>query len=143
MPLRRLRTRPPLRWSPTLARLPALTVHQPYAWLIVHGYKDIENRPRPTHHRGPILIHAGLNTDTLDHEEWMADAEATAEGRLPDDLARGGVIGVVEIVGCVRRSSSEWKEPASWGWQLAHARPLRFRPCKGALGFFRPKWTAG
>jgi hypothetical protein len=43
--------------------LPALSVRQPWAWLIVNGLKDIENRPRRTLHRGPLLIHAGLNLD--------------------------------------------------------------------------------
>lgn len=39
---------PEIRGSSALEQLPALTVHQPWAWLIVAGFKDIENRPRLT-----------------------------------------------------------------------------------------------
>ena len=30
----------------------ALSIRQPWAWLIVNGYKDIENRDWKTHYRG-------------------------------------------------------------------------------------------
>jgi len=30
----------------------ALSIRQPYAWLIIHGYKDIENRTWGTRVRG-------------------------------------------------------------------------------------------
>lgn len=35
-----------------LLKLPILSIRQPWAWLIVNGYKDIENRTWPTHFRG-------------------------------------------------------------------------------------------
>ena len=35
----------------------AISIRQPWAWLIVHGYQDVENRTWSTKHRGPILIH--------------------------------------------------------------------------------------
>ena len=52
---------PIVRWTPSFAELPALSVRQPWAWLIVSGLKDVENRPRRTHYRGSLLIHAGLS----------------------------------------------------------------------------------
>jgi hypothetical protein len=36
----------------------AITVRQPWAWLVVTGKKDIENRTWRTHYRGKLLIHA-------------------------------------------------------------------------------------
>jgi hypothetical protein len=36
----------------------ALSVRQPWAWLIVNNYKPYENRTWSTKVRGPILIHA-------------------------------------------------------------------------------------
>ena len=33
-----------------------IVVRQPWAWLIVHGYKDIENRSWRTRYRGTLLI---------------------------------------------------------------------------------------
>jgi hypothetical protein len=37
----------------------ALSIKQPWSWLIVFGHKDIENRSWPTRYRGRFLIHAG------------------------------------------------------------------------------------
>lgn len=36
----------------------ALSLTQPWAWLVVHGGKLVENRVWNTRHRGPFLIHA-------------------------------------------------------------------------------------
>src|SRR5262249_14891229 len=41
----------------------ALTVRQPYASLLVLGFKEFECRSWPTRHRGPLLIHAAAFTD--------------------------------------------------------------------------------
>jgi hypothetical protein len=128
----------PRRWTAALARLPALSVRQPYAWLIVQGIKTLENRSWRTHYRGPLLIHASSNRVDLT-EEVRARYGARGQVRLPP-LTRyelGGIIGCVEVVDCVQRSNSVWKNPGGWGWVLANARPLKFRRCKGAVGFFR------
>ncbi|MNQ62267.1 ASCH domain protein [compost metagenome] len=36
----------------------ALSIRQPWAWLIIHGGKDVENRSWHTKHRGRFLVHA-------------------------------------------------------------------------------------
>lgn len=41
----------------------ALSLRQPWAWAVVHGYKDVENRSWSTKHRGPLLIHASKQLD--------------------------------------------------------------------------------
>ena len=41
----------------------ALSIRQPWAWLIVNGHKDIENRSWRTKYRGPFLVHAGLKVE--------------------------------------------------------------------------------
>ena len=43
----------------------ALSVHQPWAWLIVNGIKIVENRSWSTEFRGRFLVHAGL---TVQHQ---------------------------------------------------------------------------
>ncbi len=53
------------RWTPALLKLPVLSIRQPYAWAVVHGIKDIENRSWRTHYRGPLLIHASANRNDL------------------------------------------------------------------------------
>src|SRR5690349_14501124 len=37
----------------------ALSIRQPWAWLIVNGHKPVENRSWPTKYTGKLLIHAG------------------------------------------------------------------------------------
>lgn len=41
-----------------------LTIKEPWASLIVNGYKKYEFRSFKTNYRGKILIHAGLNLES-------------------------------------------------------------------------------
>lgn len=119
----------------------ALSVRQPWAWLIVQGYKDIENRDWETQFRGRALVHAGL-TMPLSYYEEVADWVQQAAGIVlpePEALERGGIVGAVTIAGCVRRSESPWFNgdgERGFGFQLRDAMPLPFKPWKGRLGFF-------
>lgn len=47
----------------------ALSIRQPWAWLILNGWKDIENRDWTTRVRGRILIHAAKGGSRRDFEE--------------------------------------------------------------------------
>lgn len=113
----------------------ALSIRQPYAWLIVNGHKDVENRTWRTGYRGPVLIHAGKTYPKGDHAD---DYSLWAPQGFPPYRADmlGGIVGIATIIGCVTSSSSRW-----WigpvGFTLADARPLpKLIPCKGELGFF-------
>lgn len=130
----------PGRWTAELEALPAIAIRQPYAWLVVNGLKDVENRSRRTHFRGRVLIHASRNLDLL-FSDTLEELGALAGVTLPGEYDVGGIIGLAEIVGCERRHGSKWKDPQSWAWILANACPLPCRECKGALGFFRPKFV--
>jgi predicted DNA-binding WGR domain protein len=130
--------KPASRWTPPLHRLRALSLRQPWAWLVVNGYKDIENRSWRTTHRGALLIHA--SSTTTDFTTKRLDAIAKRYGvRVPDTVDIGGIVGVVDVVDCVLRHKSKWKFPGCWGWVLENRRRLPFRECKGAVGFFYPK----
>jgi hypothetical protein len=50
----------------------ALSIKQPWAWLIVSGHKDIENRNCPTRFRGRLLVHAGKKVDRGALEDMRA-----------------------------------------------------------------------
>ena len=54
----------------------ALSIMQPWAWLIVNRHKPIENRSWHTNFRGHVLIHAGKKYSRSDHNEY---AEAFLE----------------------------------------------------------------
>ena len=98
-----------------MTALRAITVHQPYAWAILHGGKTIENRARISHHRGPVAIHAGTrwsDRGASDPRVKAAAADAHRRGHhapepgpasgvlLPNGLPMGKVIGVVDIADC-------------------------------------------
>ena len=110
----------------------ALSIQQPWAWLIVNGYKDVENRSWVTKRRGPILIHAGKKLDIDSLDVLLRDHK---EIPWPQEFERGGIVGSVVLVDCVTRHSSPWFS-GPYGFVLRNAKPLPFRACRGQLGFF-------
>lgn len=81
----------------------ALTVRQPWAWAIVHGGKDVENRTRNVAgaYRGPVAIHAGLTVAAMDSSyAYSVSHLLSASGLklLGDVLPVGAIIGVVDLV---------------------------------------------
>lgn len=114
----------------------AISVRQPWAWLIIHGEKDIENRDWPTKVRGRVLIHASKGMTKAEYlDAWhFANKRGTTAPSF-DALERGGIIGSVEIVGCDHFSDSLWFM-GRYGFVLRNPIAMPFRPFRGALGFF-------
>lgn len=120
----------------------ALSIRQPWAWLILHAAKDIENRDWQTKFRGRVLVHASKNM-TMD--EWGtawdfargsgASPNAIQAGLTANNIERGGIVGSVEIVDCVTRSDSRWFV-GRFGFVLRDPQPMDFIPMRGRLGFF-------
>lgn len=119
----------------------ALSIRQPWAWLILHAEKDVENRTWRTRFRGRFLIHAAkeMSRAEYNYARRFSDFVAGHSVHLPamSDLPRGGIVGEVEIVDCVRESGSLWHQDGCWGFVLKNPRPLQFRACRGRLGFFK------
>jgi hypothetical protein len=120
----------------------ALSIRQPWAWLILHAGKDIENRTWPTKFRGRVLIHASKGMTRDEYEDgvdslWTLCGPAVPAIELPpfEQIERGGVVGSMEIVDCVRESNSPWFV-GKYGFVLRDPQPLPFVPYKGQLGFF-------
>ena len=119
----------------------ALSIRQPWAWLIVNGHKDIENRTWPTRFRGRVLIHASKGMTRDEYDDVADFLEYTETGiALPkrEELERGGIVGVATITDCIPadRRASPWHMEDQFGFQIADAKALPFTECKGALGFF-------
>lgn len=122
----------------------ALSIRQPWAWAIINAGKDIENRDRKTKLRGPVCIHAAKSMTRSEFDGFMRTIHHVSLTRpfplgatVPHSaaLAKGGIIGVAEIVDCVEASDSPWFF-GRYGFVLRNARPVDFIPVKGALGFF-------
>lgn len=118
----------------------ALSIRQPWAWLIVNGYKDIENRSWDTKYRGMVLIHASKGMKRADYDAAKAICDSLPPLQhviLPafDKLERGGIVGYTHITGTTRESASPWFF-GPVGFQLSGSKPLPFQPLKGRLSFF-------
>ena len=62
----------------------AFTVYQPYAHAIVAGVKHYETRPRRTHIRGRVAVHAGRLDEV---PETLIDAASAVSGCGPAFVA--------------------------------------------------------
>ena len=78
-----------------------LTIKQPWATLIMQGYKRFEFRSWQTKYRGDLLIHAGKGIDK--------EAIKRLEKYLPKELLTGKILGKVTLVDCIKMSP-EFKE---------------------------------
>ena len=136
----------------------AISIRQPWAWLICKGIKDIENRgwkigsqqpPRFSSMVGDIVlpcrvyIHASKvpeqNWDVEDfiHERLSVQQEIEYL-KMGQNLALGSIIGEVTITDCVTESKSPWFV-GKYGFvssdPVLYDKPI---PCRGQLGFFKP-----
>lgn len=100
----------------TKTEMRILTVRQPWAWAIIHGGKDVENRVRNIagDYRGPVAIHVAQAEDsnafslssTRDAankaaDEWMAEAvrlRPKSVETVPWAKGYGYIIGTVDLV---------------------------------------------
>lgn len=88
----------------TCETIPALSVRQPWAELIISGRKPIEIRSWTTNYRGRIWIHAGQHVDELLDRSF----------ELPG-LFRGGFIGSAELTSIERFDAQRWET-----WRARH-----------------------
>ncbi|MBX9778546.1 MAG: ASCH domain-containing protein [Xanthobacteraceae bacterium] len=98
-----------------LVQIPALSVKQPWAELIVSGRKRMELRKWSTPYRGPIWLHAGATPD----ERAMAHFGMS-------HTFTGGYIGLVTIEDVVPIDGVRWRQ-----WQELH-----LDPGSGGAGLF-------
>ena len=124
----------------------ALTIRQPWAWLIVNGYKDVENRswkPAAARIDQRFWVHASQRRLTrADLEDFLANVEELGIKRYPksiDDFVYGAIVGSAVIEKVVRGSKSFWAVRGNHHWVLGRARRCPPKKRKGQLGFFQVK----
>lgn len=127
----------------------ALSLRQPWAWLVVHAGKHIENRRWNTRFRGQFLIHAAKGMTVQEYADAVKFArDAAFQGAIPPaaEIERGGIVGVATIFDvippcsdareCLLTRSHRWHMPEQFGFVLRGVTPVPFRALKGSLGFF-------
>lgn len=122
----------------------AVSIRQPFAWAILRGGKNIENRSRRLNHRGLLMVHASQQYAAAGARglvEHLAHPVQLPTPGLPGgDVAIefGALIGAVQVVGChtgCGGGCSPWAEPGLAHLELADpivlTRPV---PVPGRLG---------
>jgi hypothetical protein len=133
-----------------------LTVRQPWAWAIINGGKDVENRTRNIAgaYRGPVAIHAAARLPKFEEHWDSGTVIAGITGRRPlfhGPWSLGTILGVVDLVDVhlgsqlpghcwddkrgMRDRCSQWGQDDTVHLVLANPRPIADPiPYKGALG---------
>lgn len=120
----------------------AISIKQPWASLIAHDIKDIENRTWkcPQKYIGQrVLIHASK----INEKEYFVPKNFFLNSNVysileSKGLHKGAIIGSVVISDCVQNHPSVWAEKSCWNWVLKDA-VLFDKPIlnvKGKLGFW-------
>lgn len=116
----------------------ALSIWQPWAWLILSKQMDLEgwhkyyeNRTWPCHYKGPLLIHAAKTYS------WEGHKFIERRGiSVPDHLPMGGLVGLVTMVGCVTQSVNPFFF-GPYGFVLRNPIPFeKMIPCRGYQRIF-------
>ncbi|MCL8268367.1 hypothetical protein [Leptospira weilii] len=128
----------------------ALSIQQPWAWLIIRPdlpdpkdraiawnnkeIKDVENRNWKTNFRGRFLIHA---SQKFDHEglEYIQKNYKLCLRMTVNDFDFGCIIGASILSDCVEHSDSKFFF-GKYGYILNDSKPFFPIPYKGKLGFF-------
>lgn len=115
----------------------ALSIRQPYAWLIAQGIKPIENRSWATKFRGNFLIHTGQQPPTS--RDYLAAKEICESIGivLPkiNEFEKGGIVGYAKLIDSVTSHDSPFFFGPN-GFVLKGAKPCKLISCKGQLSFF-------
>lgn len=120
----------------------ALTIKEPWASLIINGYKEYEFRSWKTNYRGKILIHAGLSKDKNNIKRFK-------DYNL--DYGQGEIIGEATITDCIKVDEKfikdlQKQEPnvyktsgfnEKYAFKLENVKKYKKRiPCKGKLSIW-------
>lgn len=125
-----------------------LTVRQPWAWAVIHGGEDVENRTRNIAgaYRGPVAIHTGKQMAKLTEEQADMLTNVIPFGLGTDHhYPLGVVIGMVDLVDSHEDDSAACYDCSDWadgnGYHLILENPRALAtsiPATGRLGLWRP-----
>jgi hypothetical protein len=138
----------------------AISIRQPWASLIAHGIKRIENRswlpPHKLYGQELLICAAAAREDPRDTQSAQEICERIGV-TLPTERPTGVAVGIVTLIGCigpseegdmvtdipnweecgVEESANAWYNEGSIGWVLADARTIPPFPVKGRLGLYQ------
>lgn len=97
---------------------PCLTMHQPWASLLVYGIKRVEGRSWPAPIRGRLWIHAASKVPEPETIKAVEDFYREIYGvngikdvKFPENYPISRLLGCVEVVGCIKcEELQNWEE---------------------------------
>lgn len=122
----------------------ALSVRQPWAWALIYGGKDVENRTEASVRMGGMRAHIGKRIAIHASKGMTREEYDSAKGFMATigvecpaaaDLLRGGIIGTAYVASVVAEHTSPW----FFGPRalcLIHPEPTPFIGAQGDLGMF-------
>lgn len=113
----------------------AISIRQPWAYLIISGVKDLENRNWYCHYRGELYIHTGKIFDLDGYQYIINEMKIDIPHRHSNTYYLGGIIGKVNMIDCVRSHKSKWFF-GRYGFLFVNPEKINFIPLKGQLGIF-------
>lgn len=111
----------------------AVSVAQPWAWLIVEGWCQSIEKPWATTTRGRVLIHAA---DAIDPAGYAWCRRTWPKRRVPEGayLARGAVVGRADLVACTEIAGRG--DRRRWRLLFATAERLELLPMAAPADLF-------
>lgn len=120
-------------------KIKAITIDPAWAWAIAHSTKRAENRTWKINYRGLIAIHAGVNRS---REKRARESMARLGVQVPDELVRGHVVAVAELVECLpleeyrERYGRDGWACGPYVWRLENVRRIEPIRMRGSQGLF-------
>jgi hypothetical protein len=122
-----------------MENIPALTVKQPWARLIMLGIKNVENRSWTTDYRGRIFVHAGVKWDP---SPWPDDPRLSDFGTTyfnATSMPAGVLLGTVDLYDIAEDSTSPWARKGDHHWLIRNPQPFSNPvPWRGQMGLWWP-----
>ena len=127
---------------------PVLTIRQPWAALIVNGYKNVENRNwrlPEKYLNTTVLVHSSSKPLFDDHQAQLVMVERGWPMKIAESSKHSGrIIGAVRFSGCEEWPGSSGNAPSPWcdmsspfWWMVDKAIVLPPAPAKGKINFWK------
>jgi hypothetical protein len=122
----------------------ALSLKQPWPWVIFTLGKNIENRTKflglP---KGIFYIHVSASETPAYFRGaliWMLQRNLLSRMPPPSDIIRGAIVGRARVERILRPTptpTETWHMADCFGYVLVDVEPIPPVPCKGKLGFWK------
>ena len=118
----------------------ALTIKEPWATLIIEGYKEYEFRSWKTNYRGKILIHAGLTNENISKFD-VYNLEYSKGEIIGEAYLEVCILVTDDFIAYLLKKNSlvygKTNHKMTYAWKLTNIKKYDKKiPCKGKLGLW-------